>query len=237
MADAPITDIREYPAGFRKFGVVPSADHNTAGYKDPDMNNRPAVQAKPRPARKEKMAKPRTAPPTAARKKPAASDLDAIKRQAAISGGTTFGNKPPWAGNAAVEPEVVLPEDTGDYDPFTVDPDLVPDAVVEARPRPQAHAAPRAVSAGEGYLGQKARLTMELADGQCAMPITDLRQSMYSVLVLVPLRDDSSVFIPKLGSKLTLAYKDQSIKVMYPGSYVEVEELKTGFLTFIKDES
>jgi len=86
----------------------------------------------------------------------------------------------------------------------------------------------------EEFLGQKARVTMELADGMFTIPVIAVRPSTYSVMVITPLRDDTTLFVPKPGTQLTINYKDQSWPVYFPGSYVEIEELDCGVLSFIK---
>ena len=226
----------DYPSDLLNF-AIPPAGKNRAGLKQP-IDQEPAVMAK--------LIKKKP-PAVQAPKKP--TPLESLKLQGKAAG-IQFGKGPMWMGADAPTTDEVTPVDppNNEFDPFTVDPQLVPDAVVESRIQPRAGQVPvipmgqtvvsmEPPSETDKYLHRKSRLTMDTQDGQYSMPVTDVRRSKYSVLVLIPLRDDSSVFIPKLGSKLTLTVKETSTKVVYPGAYVEIDELKTGFMTLIVDES
>lgn len=92
-------------------------------------------------------------------------------------------------------------------------------------------------SPAEEFLEQKTRVTIELADGIFTLPAVSVRQSTYCVMVLVPLSDDVSIFVPKPGTELTLAHKDDRLKAYFPGAYVEYPELGVAAMTFIKAEA
>jgi hypothetical protein len=222
----------DYPKDLLAY-AVPPANSNRAGIKSPSMNAIPdQVISRKQPG------KAKAAPPPKPPRKP--TPLESIKNQGKTAG-IKFGTKPLWmpeddSVDAAVQP--AIPPDNG-FDPFSVEPQAVPDAVVESQSRLPSFIPAMAAglySNANDYLNRKARLVMETQDGQFSLPVTDFKRSKYSVLVLVPLRDDSSIFIPKLGSRLTLTFKDTVVKVCYPGAYVEIDELKTGFMTFIIDE-
>lgn len=94
-----------------------------------------------------------------------------------------------------------------------------------------------AKSEAEQFLAQKTRVTIELADGIFTMPAVSVRQSSYCAVVLIPLRDDQSIFVPKPGTELTLVHKDDRLRVYFPGSYVEYPELGVAVMAFIKAEA
>ena len=89
-------------------------------------------------------------------------------------------------------------------------------------------------SAAEEFLEERTRVTIELNDGIFALPAISVRQSSYCVMVLVPLADDLTVFVPKPGTELTLVHGDARLRAYFPGSYVEYPELGAGVLTFIR---
>jgi hypothetical protein len=89
------------------------------------------------------------------------------------------------------------------------------------------------------YLMQSQRIQLELADGTFTLPVIDVRESRLSVLLLLPLRDNATIFIPRPGTKMTLTYgkENKAVSVYYPGTYVEIEELGAGFMTLIKADA
>jgi len=89
-------------------------------------------------------------------------------------------------------------------------------------------------SPAEEFLSQKTRVTIELADGIFTLPAVAVRQSTYCIMVLVPLDDDKSIFVPKPGTELTLAHKDDRLRAYFPGAYIEYPELGVAAMTFIK---
>jgi hypothetical protein len=225
--------------------AIPSAAKNRAGIKSATMNaiSEESAQRPRKAAPPQKKAPPPQKPLPAPGKDAAAS----IKKQAAMSG-IKMGNKPLWMEKEGV-PEAEIPDlrpqpaDTN-FDPFVGDGSEIPDAVMESGPSSAACRAPGRVrpsavaepSAADKYLAGKSRITFELPDGQMSMGAVDVRESRYSLLVLIPLREDAMVFVPKMGTKLSVALKDKSVKAVYPGAYVEVPELGVGFMTLIKDE-
>lgn len=87
------------------------------------------------------------------------------------------------------------------------------------------------------YLSKTTRVMMELTDGTFTIPVTDVKESRLSMLLLLPLHENATIFIPKPGTQLFLTHNNRTTKVYYPGTYVEVPELRTGFMSLIKAEA
>ena len=66
------------------------------------------------------------------------------------------------------------------------------------------------------YLQKTARIQLELADGTFTIPVIDVRESRLSVLVLLSLNENATIFIPKYGTQLSLTYKDRTMQVFFP---------------------
>jgi hypothetical protein len=88
-----------------------------------------------------------------------------------------------------------------------------------------------------GFLDQTCRVTMELTDGMMTISAIAVRENAYSLLMLLKITPDGSIFIPKPGTKLHISVKDKNWDVYFPGAYVEIEELQLGLMTFIKAEA
>ena len=87
------------------------------------------------------------------------------------------------------------------------------------------------------YLNKTTRVMMELTDGTFTIPVTDVKESRLSMLLLLPLHENATIFIPKPGTQLYLTHNNKTTKVYYPGTYVEVPELNTGFMSLIKADA
>lgn len=95
----------------------------------------------------------------------------------------------------------------------------------------------RAELAKPTYLSKTTRVMMELTDGTFTIPVTDVKESRLSMLLLLPLHENATIFIPKPGTQLFLTHNNKTTKVYYPGTYVEVPELRTGFMSLIKADA
>lgn len=103
--------------------------------------------------------------------------------------------------------------------------------VVQAPPPP-----PPEPDEREKFFNQRTRVTIELSDGIFTIPATCVRESKYSVLVIIPLGDSIMAFVPKPGTQLTLSWGDSNVDAYFPGAYVELPELECGVMSFIKAE-
>ena len=86
------------------------------------------------------------------------------------------------------------------------------------------------------YLRQRNRVTLEMTDGTMSMLCVDTKESMYSVTILLPLADGSSIFTPKPGSEVTVIKGENRWRAYYPGATFEIPELQLLGLVFIKAE-
>lgn len=87
------------------------------------------------------------------------------------------------------------------------------------------------------YLDKSTRVMLEVSDGTFTLPVIDVKESRLSMLLLLPLRDNATIFIPKPGTQLFLTHNGVTTKVYYPGTYAEVPELNTGFMSLIKADA
>ena len=94
-----------------------------------------------------------------------------------------------------------------------------------------------AIGSEPAYLDKTTRVMLEVSDGTFTIPVTDVKESRLSMLLLLPLRDNATIFIPKPGTQLFLTHNNKVTKVYYPGTYVEVPELRTGFMSLIKADA
>ena len=240
--------------------AVPRADANTAGIKAPlnMIYGRPAnAQVRPK-AGKKPAAKAQPAPEpqrAGSQRGRSVTGRDMLAQAEALSGGKVKsfkGESPFLSGDHVPESSAV---GDAEFDPFDVD---SVNAVVasnlgsldelEARvmaqpaktrsyaarvvdPEPAAQEVPQA----EAYLTQKcSRILLEVADGTFGLPVIGVKESSLSILVLLPLREDASMFIPKPGTRMTVTYRNVTHKVYFPGTYAEVEELGIGVMSLIK---
>lgn len=84
------------------------------------------------------------------------------------------------------------------------------------------------------YLRQRHRVTLEMSDGTMAMACVDVKASAYSVTILLPLADGSSIFTPRPGSEVTVIKGENRWNCYYPGAQFELPELALLGLVFIK---
>jgi len=89
-------------------------------------------------------------------------------------------------------------------------------------------------SPAEEFLASRTRVTIELQDGIFTLPAVSVRQSAYAIVILVPLSDDRSIFVPRPGTELTLTHGDDRLHAYFPGAYVEYQELGVAVMAFIK---
>ena len=89
----------------------------------------------------------------------------------------------------------------------------------------------------EVYLKQRNRVTLEMQDGTMAMSCVDVKASSYSVTILLPLAEGSSIFIPRPGSEVTIVKGESRWKTYYPGAQFELPELSLLGLVFIKADA
>ena len=111
--------------------------------------------------------------------------------------------------------------------------------VVSATVRVPAFEVPQAVAMEtpeQIYLRQRNRVTLEMADGTMSMQAIDVRESTYSVVILLPLSDGSSIFTPRPGSEVTVIKGENRWRAYYPGATFEIPELQLLGLVFIKAE-
>jgi len=84
------------------------------------------------------------------------------------------------------------------------------------------------------YLSKRRRLTLELADSEVTMSVIDVLHSRCGITVLVPQTADSTTFIPRAGSEVTLREGTTVHRCYFPGSHFEIQELNLMGLSFIK---
>lgn len=252
----------DYPSELQKY-AIPSAADNRAGLKlQPARPSQQQQPAKTRAA-KRPVAAPGVQQAAQQALSRMNSKPDIHQTISQVSGGTIKHGKvsPFLTGDPdyRVKPSAVS-ADTG-FDPFEVSPADAPLAdpielqarrnvllhelgaepeaqIVEQdlrRPQPSLADIPLNLNPqGIAYLRRTVRVTLELKDGTFCLPVIDVKESRLSMLLLLPLHENATIFIPKPGTKLSLTFKEQSHEVYYPGTYVEVPELNTGFLSLIK---
>ena len=91
------------------------------------------------------------------------------------------------------------------------------------------------------YVSRRCRVSLELADGTMSISAIDVKLSRYGVTILLPLNSEGATFIPKPGSDITISKQDDdgntvSWPCYFPGTYVEIPELKLAGLVFIRKE-
>lgn len=86
------------------------------------------------------------------------------------------------------------------------------------------------------YLSKRKRLTLELSDTTLYVTVTDAIVSKMSVTLLMPTNDNTSTFVPKPGSSVTITIDDTSYPCYYPGVTFEIGPLQLLGLTFIRAE-
>ena len=88
----------------------------------------------------------------------------------------------------------------------------------------------------DSYLAKRKRLTLELADTTLYVTVTDALVSKMSVTLLMPTDGNTSTFVPKPGSSVTITIDGASYPCYYPGVTFEIEPLRLLGLTFIRAE-
>jgi hypothetical protein len=117
-----------------------------------------------------------------------------------------------------------------DLDPFSVDNSAAVQKFVGDMVRP-----PKDLVGN--YLRQSKRVSFELADGSFSLAVIDVVESRLALLILLPISATATIFVPKPGTQLIVSFGGKSIKAYYPGTYSEVPELQTGFMSLIKAEA
>lgn len=87
------------------------------------------------------------------------------------------------------------------------------------------------------YLATKKRIAIKTNDGTFMLSVVDIKYSPDSIVVLLPLKDDSVTFIPNKGTEMTITWRDQgkdhAEKVYFPGTVAEFPELGVIILSMI----
>lgn len=221
----------DFPESLQKF-AIPPASKNTAGRKDIKVKNKSTDEV------------------SGDIKQKIASELNMMAAQGIIS----VGNKSPYKDEyqqegvenndttvAVNEEEVnvknneelhdISDENGADFDPF------VGKNVEQVKPANNSKVVTKVIekeSAVDKYLKGFKRVSFEIADGTFSIAVTDVIESKLSVMILLPLNPGATVFVPKPGTQLTISFDGKNIKTYFPGTYVEVMELKTGFMSLIK---
>lgn len=88
----------------------------------------------------------------------------------------------------------------------------------------------------EAFFEQEQALTLRMDNGQFTINAIDVRETEFSIAVMVSL-DDRFIFIPVPGAEMTLTYKvgkeAKVRKVYFPGTHVNYEELGVMILVFV----
>lgn len=88
-----------------------------------------------------------------------------------------------------------------------------------------------------GWLAQRGRATLTLADGMFNMSVIDIKECQYGITILLPMKDDAGIFIPKPGAELTIGYNNRNWECFFPGTHFEIPELKLMGLVFVRKEN
>ena len=84
------------------------------------------------------------------------------------------------------------------------------------------------------FFSGKDSVQFNINDGMLSLPIINISVSSYC-LTLVISTESSMVFIPKLGSRVTVVHGDQEYSCYYPGTYCCYNDLGIGILMFMRD--
>jgi hypothetical protein len=96
------------------------------------------------------------------------------------------------------------------------------------------------VSPADEFLGQKARMTIEVQDGTFMLPVTAAKKSRYGLILFLPMKDDSTTFLPKPGTQMHVTVDAgegrKTYNVYYPGTHAEVPELESIIMSLVLAE-
>jgi hypothetical protein len=84
------------------------------------------------------------------------------------------------------------------------------------------------------YLATRRRVSLETPDGIVSMLAIDVKESPYSVTILLPLQTEGVTFIPKPGLDVTVCIDQCRWRCYFPATYFEVAELGILGLVFVK---
>lgn len=89
-------------------------------------------------------------------------------------------------------------------------------------------------SAAKAFLEKRTRVQIATSETMFSIPAITVVPSLYGLVVVLPLRDDSVTFIPKTGSKVRVSCKDLgTYDTTYTGVSFEIEELGIMGLCFL----
>lgn len=89
-------------------------------------------------------------------------------------------------------------------------------------------------SAAKAFLERRTRVQIATSETMFSIPAITVVPSLYGLVVVLPLRDDSVTFIPKTGSKVRVSCKDLgTYDTTYTGVSFEIEELGIMGLCFL----
>lgn len=139
----------------------------------------------------------------------------------------------PFAGDSMVADDAIATPSHVDFNPVPVGQPRIHyiDRVVEKRVEVPSD------SEVDKYLATKKRIAIKTNDGTFMLSVVDIKYSLDSVVVLLPLKDDSVTFIPNKGTEMTITWRDQgkdhAEQVYFPGTVAEFPELGVIILSMI----
>lgn len=87
------------------------------------------------------------------------------------------------------------------------------------------------------YVNGSKRITIKTNDGMFMLPAVDVRATDDCVTLLLPIKEDNTTFIPNRGTEMTVIWReggaDRSEQVYFPGTCVEVQELRVIIVALI----
>ena len=137
-----------------------------------------------------------------------------------------------FSGSPEKKPEIpeseLLAEKRPLATPIPVQRDLPPQPVVT---KPEVIVKP---SKFDEFFNGKDSVQFNINDGMLALPVINISISPYCLTLIVS-TSDSMVFIPKLGSRVTVVHGEQEYPCYYPGTYCCYNDLGIGILMFMRD--
>jgi hypothetical protein len=132
----------------------------------------------------------------------------------------------PQVTSPPVQPQVVYQEVVKEVEvPVEVEKEVIKEVEVEI---------PSEVDA---YLDGSKRITIKTNDGMFMLPAVDVRTTDDCVTLLLPIKEDNTTFIPNRGTEMTVIWReggaDRSERVFFPGTCVEVQELRVIIVALI----
>jgi len=88
-------------------------------------------------------------------------------------------------------------------------------------------------SAGDTYLQQRSRVSFETTDGVFMVPMVSCIRGGQGLTLILPDDGTGCLFIPRVGTELTLVYGTERNAVFFPGTYAAIPELQVVILPFI----